>query len=248
MAPTKTHTSHSDADPGARGQCLKVCGITELAELDALASAAVDFVGLWHGVPGGAAELELDRWCELAAAARERGIAPVLVSFSSNLEELRQPLERCEARWVQLHGYQTPGAVRAIKRIGEDVRVIKVLHVRGEGCVEAPLVRSYERAGVDVFLLDAVAADGRVGSTGQTLAVEVARALAEQLERPFLLAGGVSAENRADYAALHSHRWFIGVDVDTNARGEDGKVDARRVAAISAAWKPALGAGASDAQ
>jgi len=245
MTPTKTPTSHTDADPQTEGPCLKVCGITELAEIEALAAAAVDFVGLWHGVPGGPAELELGSWCELAAAARARGIAPVLVTFSSDVEELRQSVER-GAQWVQLHGYQAPGTVRTIKRIGPDVRTIKVLHVNGEECVEAPLVRSYERAGVDVFLLDAVAADGRVGSTGQTLDVDVAYALAERLDRPFLLAGGISAENRTNYAALVTHPRFMGVDVDTNARGEDGKVDPARVGAISAAWKPAVGAGTPD--
>jgi phosphoribosylanthranilate isomerase len=245
MTPTRSPTSHDEADACTRGACLKVCGITELAEIEALAAAAVDLVGLWHGVPGGPAELELGSWRELATAARERGIAPVLVTFSSNVDELRGALE-WGAAWVQLHGYQTPGTVRAIKRVAPDARVIKVLHVRGEECVEAPLLSSYERAGVDVFLLDAVADDGRVGSTGLTLAVDVARALAEQLERPFLLAGGISAENRSNYAALVDHPRFMGVDVDTNARGEDGKVDGARVSAISAAWKPAVGAGIHD--
>jgi hypothetical protein len=30
---------------------------------------------------------------------------------------------------------------------------------------------------------------------------------------------------------------FLGIDVDTNARGADGKVDAARVEAISRAWR-----------
>ena len=68
--------------------------------------------------------------------------------------------------WVQLHGYQTPGFVRAVKGIAPEVRVIKVLHVRGGACIEERLIGGYEKAGVDVFLFDAVAEDGRVGSTG----------------------------------------------------------------------------------
>jgi phosphoribosylanthranilate isomerase len=248
MTQTESRAGRHDADASRRGRCLKVCGITERPEIDALASASVDFVGLWHGVPDGPAELELGRWCELAGAALEGDVTPVLVTFSKDVERLRGPLETAGARWVQLHGYQTPGTVRAIKRIEHDVRVIKVLHVRGEECVEAALIGSYERAGVDVFLLDAVAADGRVGSTGETLGAGVALALAEQLERPFLLAGGISADNRGSYAELVAHPLFMGVDVDTNARGRDGKVDAARVAAISAAWKTAIGGEASDAR
>jgi phosphoribosylanthranilate isomerase len=224
----------SDVSLGAR---LKVCGITESSEIDLLASRQVDFVGLWYGVPGGPADLALGDWRQLAAAAATGGLAPVLVTFSKDVELLGEALHGSQVRWVQLHGYQTPGSVRAVKRIGPDVRVIKVLHVRGAECVEASLIGSYEKAGVDVFLFDAVAEDGRVGSTGQTLDAEFATLLASKLSRPFLLAGGISAENRDEYKAPAEHPLFLGIDVDTNARGPDGKVCGENVEAISRAWR-----------
>jgi phosphoribosylanthranilate isomerase len=220
------------------GTRLKVCGITEPGEIDVLAGQAVDFVGLWYGVPGGPADLALADWQRLATAAAATGhLAPVLVTFMKDVNALRDALEASQVHWVQLHGYQTPGLVRAVKRIAPEVRVIKVLHVRGQDCVEGPLIGSYEKAGVDVFLFDAVTEDGRVGSTGQTLDAEYAASLADLVSRPFLLAGGISAENRSDYAALASHPRFLGIDVDTNARGSDGKVATASVAAISSAWK-----------
>ena len=226
----------ADASMGAR---LKVCGITEPGEIDLLAAQPVDFVGLWHGVAGGPAELALDDWRTLAGAATATpGLNPVLVTFLKDAGVLGEALAGSGVTWVQLHGYQTPGVVRAVKRIAPDeIRVIKVLHVRGGECVEGSLIASYEKAGVDLFLLDAVAADGRVGSTGETLDADVAWSLAERLNRPFLLAGGISAENRADYDRLTGHPRFLGVDVDTNARGADGKVSAASVEAISRAWK-----------
>jgi phosphoribosylanthranilate isomerase len=57
------------------------------------------------------------------------------------------------------------------------------------------------------------------------------------LSRPFLLAGGISAENRAAYEKIAAHPLFLGIDVDTNARGANGKIDADHVEAISSAWK-----------
>ena len=80
------------------------------------------------------------------------------------------------------------------------------------------LLASYEKAGVDVFLFDVVSDDGRVGSTGQAIDPAVVAPLADKLNRPFLLAGGISAINRDDYAALAAHPRFLGIDVDTNAR------------------------------
>ena len=216
---------------------LKVCGITERPEVGALAAHSVELAGLWYGVPGGPADLELPRWQELATATAAEHVAPVLVTFSKDAEMLREALESAPVRWIQLHGYQTPGLVRALKRDVPDVKVIKVLHVRGRDCVEAPLIGSYEKAGVDVFLFDAVAEDGRVGSTGQTLDVGYVVSVADKLTRPFLIAGGISPDNRERHEALIAHPRYLGVDVDTNARGADGKIAAQNVGAISATWK-----------
>jgi phosphoribosylanthranilate isomerase len=221
------------------GTQVKVCGITEPAEIDVLASRDVDLVGLWYGVPDGPADLQLSDWRDLgAAAAATDHLAPVLVTFLKDAEALGEALEGSGVHWVQLHGYQMPGVVRAVKEISPDVRVLKVLHVRGGDCVEAPLIGSYEKAGVDVFLFDAVAEDGRVGSTGQTLDPAVVASLAERINRPFLLAGGLSDDNRDAYDELTRHPHFLGIDVDTNARGADGKVSADRVEAILRAWRP----------
>ncbi len=217
---------------------IKVCGITERPELDLLAARGVDFVGLWWGVPDGPHDLPLEDWRLLADAAAATGrLEPVLVTFAKDASALQETLAGSPARWVQLHGYPTPGVVRKVKAIAPDIRVIKVLHVRGGECVEASLISSYERAGVDVFLFDTVTEDGRVGSTGIALDADVVAPLADQLTRPFLLAGGISASNRDQYAGLAGHSRFLGIDVDTNARGPDTKISGDSVEDIATAWR-----------
>src|SRR5438128_110532 len=169
------------------GPRVKVCGIKDPSEIDLLARQNVDFVGLWHGVPGGPADLPLETWQSLVRAAASSGhLAPVLVTFFKDVEDIRRTREGSHAHCVQLHGYPTPGFVGAVKSIGPDVRVIKVLHIRSGKCVEERLLGAYESAGVDIFLFDAVADDGRVGSTGQTLDAELVGSLAGRLTRPFL--------------------------------------------------------------
>jgi len=239
--PTPTANTTEPADSPARvelGPRVKVCGITDSSEVDLLAGQQVDFVGLWHGVPGGPTDLPLDRWRELVAATAATGrLTPVLVTFLKDVEAIRDAIEGSEARWVQLHGYPPPGVVRGVKEIAPDVRVIKVLHVRGGKCVEERLIGAYERAGTDVFLFDAVSEDGRVGSTGETLDPELVASLADGLTKPFLLAGGISADNRDAYAAVVAHPLFLGVDVDTNARDADRKISAAKVEALCRVWK-----------
>jgi phosphoribosylanthranilate isomerase len=231
--------SHSGQASRTGTTCLKVCGIVEPGEVDTLAAHRVDLVGLWLSVPGGPHDLPVDRWRELAerAARADGGPAPVLVTFAKDAEVLRSALEAAPVEWVQLHGYPTPGVVRKVKALGPDIKVIKVLHVKGGECVEASLIGSYEKAGVDVFLFDVVSDDGRVGSTGQAIDPDVVAPLLDKLTRPFLLAGGISADNRARYEKLAAHPLFLGIDVDTNARGPDGRISADNVAAITRAWK-----------
>lgn len=223
---------------------VKVCGIADPAEIDVLAANGIDLVGLWLSVPGGPHDLPPDQWRSLArhAAKSDGAPSPVLVTFAKDPDVLREALESAPVHWVQLHGYPTPGTVRKVKAIGDDVRVIKVLHVKGGECVEASLIGSYEKAGVDVFLFDVVTQDGRVGSTGVALDPAVVVPLLDKLSRPFLLAGGISDANRADYESLASHPLFLGIDVDTNARDEQGAISPDRVAAIARVWKERPGA------
>jgi phosphoribosylanthranilate isomerase len=216
---------------------VKVCGITRPEEIDLLGSLPIDLVGLWHGVPGGRADLPLTDYGRLAAGCAEHNLEPVLVTFLNDAGALREVIQRWPVPWIQLHGFQTPGVVRAIKRIApHQVRIIKALHVQGTHCLEASLVRAYEKAGVDAFLVDAATDDGQIGSTGRSLDGAAVTALVERLTRPFLLAGGISTENWREHANSIRNSQWIGIDIDTNARGVDGMLRSENIEAIVRAW------------
>jgi len=217
---------------------IKVCGATQQSDIDLLGGLPVDFVGLWYGVDGGHANMPFAEfaWLVTMSHATQR-LQPVLVTFLNDAQALCEVVLRSHVGWIQLHGYQMPRVVLALKdALPDGVKIIKVLHVRGRSCVEQPLIRAYEQAGVDVFLLDAVTEEGRVGSTGRSLDAEVALSLVERLARPSLLAGGISSRNAHEYRALIRHPRFLGIDVDTNARGADGRLHPGNIAAISRAW------------
>jgi phosphoribosylanthranilate isomerase len=195
-------------------------------------------------VPGGHAELSMGHLAALAHAAATTRVQPVLVTLLTTAAAVRQVLSVARLSWVQLHGYQPPGTVHALKAADSDLRVIKVLHVREGGCLERPLIRAYERAGVDYFLLDSVTKDGVLGSTGRVLDTTVVLALAELISRPFLLAGGITADRAGQLLQASGHPRFLGVDVDTGARNSNRRLDSRRIAGIRQAWPVSPGVGA----
>lgn len=217
---------------------LKVCGATTPDDVELLAGAGADLVGVWHGVPGGRANLASAELAVLATTARAtRRIQPVLVTFTSDVHVLRDIVERTGIRWVQLHAYQTPAMVRALRAvIRSELTIVKVLHVRAGKCLERPFIRAYERAGTDLFLFDNVAQDGRIGSTGQQLPGSDVIDLIPYLSKPFLLAGGISARNKTDYEAVVRHPQFFGIDVDTAARDDRGRLESAIVSDIARGW------------
>ena len=217
---------------------LKVCGITQRHEIEMLARLPMDFIGLWHGIEGGHADLPLARFTELAAGARAAGgPEPVLVTFLSDPDRLKEAIDRSGVRWVQLHGFQPPSLILALKRtFGTDVRLIKVLHLRHGRCLEGPFIRAYEKAGVDVFLMDKATDDGRLGSTGESLDADTVATVADGFERPFFLAGGLSAANHREHKPSLAHRRFFGIDVDSGARDRERRISADNVMALSRAW------------
>lgn len=221
---------------------LKVCGATAPQDIEAAAAAGADCVGLWHGIPGGPSELDPDGLAALAAAARSAGLLPVLVTFLSDAAEIAAHVRRTGVGWVQLHAYQPPAVVRALREaLPAEVGIVKVLHVQERGgCVERPLIGAYDRAGTDLFLLDTATCDGRIGSTGAALDPELLRPLLPRLTRPFLLAGGLTSGNRAAYEEVVRHPGFRGVDVDTAARdGATGAFGVPQIAALARAWRSA---------
>ncbi|WP_405783729.1 phosphoribosylanthranilate isomerase [Streptomyces sp. NBC_00859] len=220
-----------------RTRTVKVCGATSTRDTDVLATAGADLVGLWHGVPGGPAELPEHEVAALAAAARATGVLqPVLVTFLSDAHTLSGVLRRTGIDIVQLHAYQRPSTVRALRAALPDTVIIKVLHVTAGACPERPLLGAYERAGTDLFLIDATTPDGRIGSTGQCLSEDAVLDLAERFTLPFWLAGGLTPANRSAHERVLRHPRLLGIDVDTAARGGDGRFAAPAVNRLARVW------------
>ncbi|PRH79211.1 N-(5'-phosphoribosyl)anthranilate isomerase [Streptomyces solincola] len=217
---------------------LKVCGATAPHDIEVLAAAGADHVGLWHGVPGGRADLTGPGLAALAAAARATGaLEPVLVTFLADPDALADAARRSGVTHLQLHAYQRPDMVRALRAALPDAVLIKVLHLAPDGgCVERPLIKAYARAGADLFLFDAATGDGRVGSTGVRLAGRQVTALADRCPLPFWLAGGLDPASSADYADVAAHPGFRGIDVDTAARDAAGRFTPDAVADLARAW------------
>ena len=147
---------------------IKICGITETDEVALLGRSAADLAGIWHGIEGGYADVPFERFSHLAREITDVGrLEPVLVTFLNEAHKLSDVIARSGVEWVQLHGFQPPSVVSELRAaFGAGLRIIKVLHVLGQRCLEGSLSKAYERAGASFILFDAATPDGRLAARG----------------------------------------------------------------------------------
>jgi phosphoribosylanthranilate isomerase len=215
---------------------VKICGINSVEAADAVIRARADFVGLnFH--PKSPRAVLPEQAQSLAARMRGRSkIVALLVDPSD--EMLAGVLTVTRPDYVQLHGAETPARVAAIRsRFG--VPVIKVLPIAEPS--DFANLAAYEES-ADMMLFDARPPAGadRTGGHGTAFDWQILRG--RKYARPWMLAGGLNAENVARAIAVSE---APGVDTASGIESAPGIKDAEKIAAfVTAARNAQYGAAA----
>jgi phosphoribosylanthranilate isomerase len=126
-----------------------------------------------------------------AIASQLPGVAKVGVFVDQPLSEVREIADRCRLDYLQLHGHEPPDYCQALGR-----PVIKAF--RYHPAFDAAVAASYP---ADLLLVDSLV-PGQAGGSGQAFDWRQAQMLGRQLARPFILAGGLTAENVSEAIGL----------------------------------------------
>lgn len=178
---------------------IKVCGVRHLADLDVLASAGVDAVGI-NFVPRSLRYVEPARAVELSARAAELGLTRVAVVMDLSPGELHQLLAHVDVDWVQLHGSEPP----AIADVCGDLPILKVTSWTGRP-QESELVNAWSckasTGQLRAWLVDAYApaSGGGTGKVARWVLLRPRPAAFGNL--PLILAGGLTPSNVAEAIA-----------------------------------------------
>lgn len=175
-----------------------MCGARRREDISLLVDAGVDAIGLitkvWQDVP-----------CNLSRAeARELSrlippfISGVLIITEERADEICRMAEYVLPDVLQLHGFNTPEDVALLKEKLK-IKVIKTLHFDGERMAEGndpvAYARRYIAAGVNAILMDSYQ-EGKVGATGKTVSLDLAKKLRDGIYPvPLIMAGGLNSEN-----------------------------------------------------
>jgi phosphoribosylanthranilate isomerase len=203
---------------------VKICGLRDRPGLEAAVAAGAAYVGFVF-FPASPRHVGWDVAAALAASVPPgvRKVALVVDPDDATLDKLDAlPLDM-----VQLHGKEPPGRVAAIRtRLG--VPVMKAVGIAGPD--DLALLDAHE-AVADQMLCDAKPAAGPLpGGTG--LAFDWRLIAGRRWRKPWLLAGGLTAENVGEAVRLTGARQ---VDVSSGVEDAPGIKSADKIAAFIAA-------------
>ena len=209
---------------------LKICGINSVESADAAIRAGADFAGLvFHpNSPRNLARAQAE-----ALAARMRGRLRLVALFAdAGDEQIGETVRFVRPDFLQLHGSETPERVGALRsRFG--IPVIKAVAIADASDVTN--AARYEIA-ADIILLDAKAPDGAMRPGGHGSAFDWQLLRGRNFSRPWLLAGGLNAENVARAIAACD---APGVDVSSGVEIAPGMKSPDMIASFAAAARSA---------
>lgn len=210
---------------------IKICGITNLHDLDTIARCGADYGGVL-------VEIDSPRGVKLSQAwdlCSDPPLPMVVVTLDQPLNKLLDWAAGLCPVAMQLHGRESPDVVSELKS-HLTCEIWKVIHLPPSGeenriPVDAVLsvMDEYVEAGADRFLLDTAEirlGKEHLGGTGKTVDWHSARAIRERSVRPLIIAGGIHPGNVVEAIT------FVrpdGIDLSSGVELAKGKKDPDKV-------------------
>lgn len=194
---------------------IKVCGITEMKQLNQLDGLDIDFAGLIfykdspRYIGNNISPKELKK--------ADLDLKTVGVFVNPEMIEVLDAIDEYGLDVVQLHGDESPGMC---EDLGSEVEVIKVFSIKDSHTDIDAMIADYD-AVCDYYLFDK-ATDYTIGGTGQQFDWNILTRA--KIEKPFFLSGGIGLEDVAKLKAFN-HPDFYSVDINSRFEKSPGVKD-----------------------
>jgi phosphoribosylanthranilate isomerase len=206
---------------------IKVCGITEMKQLQQLDGLDIDFAGLifYKESPRYIGEKISKK--ELKSA--DFDLKKVGVFVNPEMIDVLDAIDDYGLDAVQLHGDESP---EMCEDLSSEVEVIKAFRV-SDGVDIDKLVAPYD-AVCDYYLFDTGGLKESFGGTGKQFDWTILTKA--KIEKPFFLSGGIGPDDAPKVKAF-KHPDFFGVDINSLFEKEPGVKDMSKVLHFRQAMK-----------
>ena len=194
---------------------IKVCGITQLKQLQQLEALNIDFAGLifYKESP----RYVGDKLSKKEIKSADFDLKKVGVFVNPEMIDVLDAIDEYGLDVVQLHGDETP---EMCDDLSSEVEVIKAFRIKeGDTDIDA-MVKVYDNV-CDYYLFDK-ASDYSIGGTGKQFDWGILKKA--KIEKPFFLSGGIGPDDAAKVKSFR-HPDFFGVDINSRFEKEPGVKD-----------------------
>ena len=208
------------------GYKIKICGITNLNDMELVSSSGADYAGVLLNVSVSQRSVDMEKAKSLCLRAR---IPVVILLWEPTFKEIETAYNRLKPYAFQLLSQEKPELVAEIKSKIPDVMVWKSLHLPFSGQSTdinikdmRTRIETYVDKGADAILVDTVYKSGsgvQYGGTGRTSNWNTVTELFKNLDVPMFLAGGITPSNVKD--AINQVNPY-GIDVASGVEKEKG--------------------------
>jgi phosphoribosylanthranilate isomerase len=206
---------------------IKVCGITQLKQLQQLEAMNIDFAGLifYKESPRYIGDKLSNKDVKLA----DFDLKKVGVFVNPSLSEVIDAIDDYALDAVQLHGDEKPELCDDLSSV---VEVIKAFRITGDENIDK-LVAPYDEV-CDYYLFDTGGLKESLGGTGQQFDWNILNKA--KIEKPFFLSGGIGVED-AERVKAFKHPDLFGIDVNSKFETAAGVKDMSKVLQLKMAMK-----------
>jgi len=195
---------------------IKVCGLTQLKQLQQLDALNVAFAGLiFHK---DSPRYVVDKIAKDELKDADFDLKKVGVFVNADYDEIMQMIDDYGLDVVQLHGDESP---ELCEELSEEVEVIKAFSISDKITSIDDMIVDYDDV-CDYYLFDTASKNGKVGGTGEKFDWKLVKK--SKIEKPFFLSGGISLD---DLKLIKSfkHPDYFGVDVNSRFEKSPGIKD-----------------------
>lgn len=169
----------------------KICGLKEAKHVEAAVGSGARWVGFIH-FPASPRHVSVSEAAALAASLPASTQA-VSVTVDADDDALRTLFAAYSPPLLQLHGNESPQRLAAIRGQWPEVKLIKAFRIRSAD--DVAVAHAFAES-ADFYLFDARAPEHALPG-GNGLAFDWTLLQGRSFKRPWLLSGGLNAENLA---------------------------------------------------
>ncbi len=206
---------------------IKVCGITDMKQLQQLDGLDIEFAGLIF-YPESPRYVG-DKLSKKEVKKADFDLRKVGVFVNPELIDVLDAIDEYGLDVVQLHGDES---AEMCDDLSSEVEVIKAFRITGDEEIDE-LVAPYD-AVCDYYLFDTGGLKESFGGTGQQFDWNILSKA--KIEKPFFLSGGIRVEDLARVKAF-KHPDLFGVDVNSKFESAPGIKDMSKILQLKMAMK-----------